>query len=181
MQMIMPLRRRRPVPVPAQLAPLFSAPFASSMRPQMPAMPTDISSSESELDLTMELPGFSKDDVTIELKDGYLVVSAEMKQEQQECSCEAPEGERAEAAEASAESASEPQASEQSAEQPAQKQSWVRRERFYGSCTRSFYVGDDIQEDAITAKFDNGLLKVHVPRKVEQPEPEQRKLIEIEG
>lgn len=181
MQMIMPLRRRRPVSVPAQLAPLFSAPFVGAMRPQMPAMPTDISSTDTELDLTMELPGFSKDDVTIELKDGYLVVSAEMKQEQQECSCETPETERVEAADASVESASAAPVSEQSAGQPAQKQSWVRRERFYGSCTRSFYVGEDIQEDAITAKFDNGLLKVHVPRKVEQPEPEQRKLIEIQG
>ena len=180
MHMIMPMRRRRPAAMPAQLAPLFSAPFVEGMRPRMLTMPTDIASTETGLDLTMELPGFSKDEVTIDLKDGHLMVSAELKQEREERSCEKPA--QAESAPESCEYSAEAKAEgEQPAEQPEQKHSWVRRERFYGSCTRSFYVGEDIDEDAITAKFENGLLRVHVPKKAELPEPEQKKLIEIEG
>ena len=57
---------------------------------------------------------------------------------------------------------------------------YLRKERFTGSCSRSFYVGDDISEDDISAKFENGILKVTVPKK-QLPAPEEaKKVIGIE-
>ena len=59
---------------------------------------------------------------------------------------------------------------------------FIRRERYYGSCSRSFYVGEEIKEEDIKAKFENGILTISVPKK--QPEPEQveqPKYIAIEG
>lgn len=57
---------------------------------------------------------------------------------------------------------------------------FLRKERFVGSCRRSFYVGDDVSEDDISAKFENGILSINVPKK-ELPKPEDRKrLISID-
>ncbi len=58
---------------------------------------------------------------------------------------------------------------------------WVRKERFTGSCRRSFYVGDDVQEEDIHAKFDQGLLKIAVPKKQPQPKLDEARTIAIEG
>ena len=43
--------------------------------------------------------------------------------------------------------------------------SYIRRERYYGSCSRSFYVGEAVREEDIKARFENGLLKLSVPKK----------------
>ena len=56
---------------------------------------------------------------------------------------------------------------------------FVRRERFYGECTRSFYVGDNIKEEDIEAEFKNGILKIDIPKKEEQIEQNETKQIEI--
>ncbi len=58
---------------------------------------------------------------------------------------------------------------------------WVRKERFSGQCSRSFYVGEDIEESEIKAKFENGTLMITVPKKVEQPKLEETRSISIEG
>ncbi|MBO4365889.1 MAG: Hsp20 family protein, partial [Eggerthellaceae bacterium] len=58
---------------------------------------------------------------------------------------------------------------------------YLRRERFTGQCSRQFYVGDDIEEADIKAKFDNGTLQVSVPKKIEQPKLEEPRTIAIEG
>jgi HSP20 family molecular chaperone IbpA len=58
---------------------------------------------------------------------------------------------------------------------------YIRRERYSGTCSRSFYVGEDITEEDIKAKFDNGILKVFVPKKEAQPAVEENKYIAIEG
>ena len=42
---------------------------------------------------------------------------------------------------------------------------YIRRERFSGNCSRSFYVGDQITEEDIKAKFENGTLTMIVPKK----------------
>lgn len=54
----------------------------------------------------------------------------------------------------------------------------VRQERFFGECSRSFYVGEDVKEEDITAEFKNGILKIEVPKK-EEKKSEERKQIEI--
>ena len=58
---------------------------------------------------------------------------------------------------------------------------YIRRERYSGSCQRSFYVGDEITQEDIKAEFKHGILKLFVPKKEAKPEVEQRKFVSIEG
>lgn len=60
------------------------------------------------------------------------------------------------------------------------KGTYVRKERFSGQCSRSFYVGEDIEEADIKAKFENGTLQIAVPKKVEQPKLEEETTISID-
>ena len=55
----------------------------------------------------------------------------------------------------------------------------VRQERFYGACSRKFYVGEDVIEEDIQAEFKNGLLKIEIPKKEETIENKNIKQIEI--
>jgi HSP20 family molecular chaperone IbpA len=119
----------------------YSAPTASVMK-------TDIKENEGGYELDIDLPGYNKEDVNAQLKDGYMTISAETKQENDE---------------------------------QDNNGKYIRRERYYGTCSRSFYVGEDITEQDIKAKFDNGVLKVFVPKKEAQPVVEETKYIAIEG
>ena len=58
---------------------------------------------------------------------------------------------------------------------------YIRKERYAGSMSRSFYVGDAVTEEDIKAKFENGTLKMLVPKKEEQKAVENKKYIAIEG
>lgn len=58
---------------------------------------------------------------------------------------------------------------------------FVRKERFSGKCSRTFYVGEDVEEKDIKAKFEDGTLKIDIPKKQEQPKLEEKKTIAIEG
>ncbi len=58
---------------------------------------------------------------------------------------------------------------------------YIRRERYYGSCSRSFYVGEAVTQEDIRAKFEDGILKITVPKKEAKPEVEESKYIAIEG
>ena len=58
-----------------------------------------------------------------------------------------------------------------------EEEKFVRRERFFGECSRSFYVGDDIKEEEIHAEFKNGILKVEIPKK--QIENKQKEIKQI--
>ena len=57
---------------------------------------------------------------------------------------------------------------------------FVHKERYYGHCSRSFYVGEQITEEDIHAEFKNGMLKITVPKKEEKKELPEIKHIEIE-
>lgn len=107
-------------------------------------MRADIKDCEDSIEMVIDLPGFDKDNVTAELKDGMLTVSAET-----------------------------------STENEQKEGTFVRKERFSGKCSRSFYVGDEIQEEDIKAKFDNGTLLISVPKKIEQPKLEEKRTIAI--
>ena len=172
MQMIMPYRhRRRPYSLGFSADALM--PRGMHKFDAASIMKTDISQTEEGYHLSMVLPGFSKEDVQLELKDGYLVVSAEMSSQTEE----APQAQAEEAvpAQDQAEGSGQEEKSSEAA------QTWVRRERFFGSCQRSFYMGEDIDEEHISAKFENGLLNVTVPKLAVEEAPEQKKLIEIQG
>ena len=58
---------------------------------------------------------------------------------------------------------------------------FIRRERYYGSASRSFYVGDQVKQEDIKARFENGILKLSIPKVDKQETVEQKKYISIEG
>ncbi len=59
------------------------------------------------------------------------------------------------------------------------KSNYIRRERYYGSCSRSFYVGDAVTENDIKASYEDGILTLDIPKVEKKPEPEVKKLIPI--
>ncbi|RGY23011.1 Hsp20/alpha crystallin family protein [Tyzzerella nexilis] len=112
-------------------------------------MNTDIKEHKDGYELEIDLPGFHKDEIQAELKDGYLTISAAKQLNQDEKEKESGK--------------------------------YIRRERYSGSCQRSFYVGDEITQEDIKAEFKHGILKLFVPKKEAKPEVEQRKFVSIEG
>lgn len=111
-------------------------------------MQTDIAETDNSFEVTMNLPGFKKEDVKGELKDGYLIVSA---------------------------------TTNTNNDQKDSEGRYIRRERYSGSCSRSFYVGDELTQEDISAKFEDGTLKISIPKKEKKPEVEQAKYIAITG
>ena len=67
----------------------------------------------------------------------------------------------------------------QEREENTEETKYVHKERFYGECSRSFYVGDTIEEEDIEAEFKNGILKIDIPKKEDQPDQKETKQIEI--
>ena len=57
---------------------------------------------------------------------------------------------------------------------------YIRRERYTGECARTFFVGEDVKQEDIKAKFEDGILKVSI-LKVEPKKVEEKKYIAIEG
>ena len=111
-------------------------------------MQTDIAETDNSFEVTMKLPGFKKEDVKGELKDGYLIISA---------------------------------TTNTSSDQKDHEGRYIRRERYSGSCSRSFYVGEALSQEDISAKFEDGTLKLSIPKKEKKPEVEQAKYIAITG
>ena len=111
-------------------------------------MRTDILQTKEGYELTMDLPGYHKEDVKAELKDGYLIVTANASSNRDE------KGEGGK---------------------------YIRRERYSGSCSRSFYVGKDLTREDIKAKFEHGTLKLMIPNEENRPKVEEAKCITIEG
>ena len=111
-------------------------------------MTTDVKETDNAYQLDMNLPGFAKEDIKAELKDGYLTINAE---------------------------------SNSSNDEKDDDGNFIRRERYTGSCSRSFYVGDGVTQDDIHAAFKDGVLTLTVPKKEAIPEKEETKYIAIEG
>ena len=111
-------------------------------------MKSDVKDAGDHFELDMDLPGFKKEDVKLQLKDGVLKVSATTKTETDEKDADGK---------------------------------YIRRERFQGTCERSFYVGENLTEEDIKAKFTDGVLRVNVPKKEALPVVEEEKYIAIEG
>ena len=129
----------------------FARPMRNVMRYNVPTtniMRTDVKETNNGYELNIDLPGYKKEDVKAELKDGYLTVHAETKSKKDE----KDEGGK-----------------------------YLRRERYYGSCNRSFYVGEAVTDEDIKARFEDGILKITFPKKEVQPEVEESKYIMIEG
>ena len=107
-------------------------------------MKTDIKETDGEYTLIMDLPGFTKDEVKVSLKDGYLTISAEKG------------------------------ATQEDKEKKSGK--YIRKERYAGACQRSFYIGNQLRQEDISAKFKHGILTLTIPKK----EAVENKTIAIE-
>lgn len=113
--------------------------------PSFPStMKTDVKDNGETYELGIEIPGFKKEDVKIELDGGQLTISAETKKEDDE---------------------------------KDEKGKYIRRERYVGKLTRTFSVGDNVKPEDISAKFEDGILKLDI--KKPQIEAKETKLIEI--
>ena len=115
-------------------------------------MSTDIRESEAGYEMEIDLPGFNKDEVTVELNEGYLTVSA----------------------------AKEINKDESQSEEETKKGNYIRQERYRGACRRTFYVGDALTQEDIKANFKQGILSLNIPKK-EVKQVETKKYIAIEG
>ena len=122
----------------------YTAPKQTQMNGFMQA---DVSESEDAYTVEMNLPGVKKENVKIELKDGYLIVNASTKREVTE---------------------------------EDKKTKYIRKERYSGSGSRTFYVGKDLTQEDIKAKFEDGVLKLTVPKIEKKPEEPKSKYITIE-
>ena len=60
------------------------------------------------------------------------------------------------------------------------KGKYVRRERYTGTCNRSFYVGSSIKHEDIHAKYENGILHVTFPKEETKKEAEEKKFVSID-
>lgn len=122
----------------------YAAPKQTQMNGFMLA---DVAESEDAYTVEMNLPGVKKENVKIELKDGYLIVNASTKSETTE---------------------------------EDKKTKYIRKERYSGSGSRTFYVGKDLTQEDIKAKFEDGVLKLTVPKIEKKPEEPKSKYITIE-
>lgn len=135
-------------------------------------MRTDIKENEKEFEITMDLPGFKKENVKAELDEGYLTITAS--------TASKAENKAEDNAEANAEgTAEEKTASKGESKGPESR--FIRKERFYGECKRSFYVGEEVEPEDIKAKFEDGLLILNIPKKAPQPEVKKNTFIRIAG
>ena len=66
-------------------------------------------------------------------------------------------------------------------EQEKETAKYIRKERYAGSCQRSFYLGEGVKQEDIKGEFKHGILKLVIPKKEEKPEVETSKYISIEG
>ena len=110
-------------------------------------MKTDLKEHDNGYELKMDLPGFKKDQIDLQLQNGYLTITTSKALEE---------------------------------EGKDKKGKILHQERYTGSMSRSFYVGENVTEEDVKAKFENGVLTLNFPKEKPAELPE-RKLIQIEG
>ena len=110
-------------------------------------MKTDVREKDDNFEVVVDLPGFKKEEITVELNDGYLTINAAKGLDKDEND---------------------------------KKGKLIRQERYAGSMTRSFYIGENVQKEDIEATYRHGVLKLSIPKKAMEKVPEKN-LIAIEG
>ena len=106
-------------------------------------MKTDVREVENHYEVDIDLPGFKKDEVNVELQDGYLTVSASKGLDK---------------------------------DQKDKEGRYIRQERYSGTCSRTFYVGDLKKED-ISAKYEDGILRLTLPKAEEKALPANNRIM----
>ena len=112
-------------------------------------MKTDVQEHDDHYEVDVDLPGFKKDELSLELRNGYLIISAAKGLDKDE--------------------------------KDKKTGKLIRQERYAGSMSRSFYVGEDVTEEDIKAKLENGVLSLQIPKKEAKPQLPEKKYIAIEG
>ena len=102
-------------------------------------MKTDVRELDGSYELDIDLPGFKKDEISVDLKNGYLTIGATKGLDKDE---------------------------------KDKNGKYIRRERYAGVCSRSFYVGNVVRPEDISAKYEDGILKLSVPKTVKKELPE---------
>ena len=110
-------------------------------------MKTDVKETDSGYEVDIDLPGFKKDEINVQLDNGYLSISAAKGLDKDE---------------------------------KDKKGKYIRKERYAGAMSRSFYVGEGVTQEDIKAKYEDGILRLSVPKK-EAKAVENKKYIAIEG
>ena len=95
-------------------------------------MKTDVHETDTDYEMDVDLPGFKKDQINVNLEDGYLTISASKDHDQ---------------------------------EKKDKHGKIIRQERFAGSMQRSFYVGEGVKTEDVKAKFEDGVLRLCIPKK----------------
>lgn len=122
---------------------IFGDPFFRKTESKM--MKTDIREDKDNYVIDIDLPGFDKKNIKIDITDGYLTINAKVNNEDNE----------------------------------KKGGKYIRKERYYGECSRSFYVGDDVKAEDIKAGFKNGILTLEVPKMQNKGKLPEKKYIEI--
>ncbi len=123
---------------------IFSDPFFRESETKV--MKTDIKENANGFSLIVDLPGYEKDEIKIEVENGYLTIHASKKNEIEE----------------------------------KEEGKYVRRERYFGECSRSFYVGEVLETEDVCAQFNNGVLKLEIPKVEEKKELPEKKYVRID-
>ena len=103
-------------------------------------MKTDVKQTDNGYEVDVDLPGCKKEDVQMDLSDGYLTIQA---------------------------------AKGLDKEEQDKKGKYIRQERYAGACSRSFYVGEDVEPEEVSAKFEDGILTISVPKAAKKQLPKQ--------
>lgn len=111
-------------------------------------MNTDVQETEADYVVDIDLPGFKKEEIQMQLENGTLTVSAARSLDRDEKN---------------------------------DNGNYVRRERYSGSMSRSFYVGSHVTEEDIHPKYENGILSFHIPKEQPVAVEEKKHYIPIEG
>ena len=106
-------------------------------------MKTDVKELDHSYEVDIDLPGFKKDEVNVDLKDGYLTIQA---------------------------------AKGLDKDQQDESGRYIRRERYAGACSRSFYVGDGVEPQEVTARFADGILRVTLPKREQKALPQSSRI-----
>jgi len=111
-------------------------------------MRTDVHETDTDYEMDVDLPGFKKDQINVNLEDGYMTISASKDHDN---------------------------------EKKDRHGKIIRQERYAGSMQRSFYVGDAVKVEDVKAKFEDGVLRLCIPKKELQALPPANNTIAIEG
>ena len=110
-------------------------------------MKTDLKEHEDGYELLVDLPGFKKEQIDLQLQNGYLTITASKGREE---------------------------------DGKDKKGKLLHQERYAGSLTRSFYIGENVREEDVKARFEDGVLTLDFPKEKPMNLP-QRRTIQIEG